>query len=87
MRCQDLTCQHTEAAHTVPVADSSWAWACRHCTCKRFREATPRAQQIQLEYAKMLPAQVLRGQRLDWLSIPDPTAERKPGRSIDRIHL
>lgn len=40
----------------------------------------PRHQQLQGEFAKMSA----RGETfIDWLSVPDPTAERKPGRGIE----
>ena len=83
-RCQDLLCQHTENAHDGELATGDY-WsgrACGRCPCTKFRDVTPRHQQLQLEFAKMTS----RGETfIDWLSVPDPTAERKPSRGIETV--
>ena len=74
MRCRDLLCQHSDKRHEPPYGP------CHACSCVRFREVTPRHQQLQVEFAR-LSARGLT--YINWLSIPDPTAERKPDRGID----
>jgi hypothetical protein len=83
MRCRDLLCQHAEKSHEQgPAYLGFWIGACRRCSCQRFREVIPRHQQLQCEFAKMSA----RGEVfIDWLSVPDPTAERKPGRGTETV--
>ena len=79
MRCCDLLCQHTDKAH-VEVSRHDPLGKCTRCPCDRFRCVVPRHQQLQMEFATMSA----RGETfIDWLTVPDPTAERKPGRGIE----
>lgn len=80
MRCRDLLCQHSEKQHDDENQITFGLGPCKQCPCERFREVTPRHQQLQIEFAK-LSARGLT--YIPWLSIPDPTAERKPDRGID----
>lgn len=56
----------------------------RGCQCRRFQIVMPRNQQLQQSFARMLAAGL---KPITWTSIPDPTAERKSARGIERYDL
>lgn len=79
-RCRDLVCQHLDRHHEPAQAEQPGK--CQRCPCDRFRFVIPRHQQLQGEFSKMIAA----GETfVDWLTVPDPTAERKPSRGIETV--
>ena len=81
MRCRDLLCHHAESSHGE-LDGFDGLGPCRLCSCGRFRLVVPRHQQLKRAFSKKIAA----GETfVDWLSIPDPTAERKPGRGIETV--